>query len=365
MCNIDTSLGHLPEITKNDLSDQQVLEELTRLKGELKDQMVVLGHHYQNNEIIKHADIVGDSLHLSNMAKEVNKPNIVFCGVHFMAETADILTSDNQKIILPDLNAGCSMADMARIDEVKASWKFLCDSTDKKIVPITYVNCTASLKAFVGRNDGTICTSSNAKKIVKWALGRGEKIFFFPDQHLGRNVAYDLGIPLDDMVIYDPNSPCGGLKKEEVKKAKVILWYGYCSVHQGFNITQIKQIRKKHPEMKILAHSECSFDVAQSADLHGSTSDIINEVKNSPSGSMFAIGTEINLVDRLARQNPNKKIVSLSPYQCLCTTMYRIRPRWLLSSFMAIKRQKINNIIKVPQEIKYWALKAIETMLKI
>lgn len=360
------SKDHLPEIAESALSDEAVLEELTKIKARLGEKVVVLGHHYQQDDVIAFADITGDSLELARKAAEIkNADYIMFCGVHFMAETADMLTSKNQKVILPDLRAGCSMADMANRREIDVAWKYLTESTTEKIVPITYINCTAALKSFVGENGGSICTSSNAEKIITWGLSQGEKLLFFPDQHLGRNTCFKLGIPLEDMVVYDPRLRFGGLTPKQIHKAKVILWYGFCSVHQGFNAGQISDWRKTDPERIIIVHPECSFDVVQKADLAGSTSFIINQIKNSKPGTKFAVGTEINLVNRLAQTYPDLDIKSLSPYQCLCTTMYRVRPRWLLESFRSIDRGEAINIITVDEITKKFALKALDQMLSI
>lgn len=357
--------GHKPTISEAELSDDEVLVELRKLKEELKDQVVVLGHHYQQDDVISFADITGDSLQLAREAAKLDKPYIIFCGVHFMAETADMLTAPHQKVILPDLKAGCSMADMAKRSEIDRAWNFITKSTKEKVVPVTYINCAATLKSFVGENGGSICTSSNAEKIIGWALSQGEKLLFFPDQHLGRNTCFKMGIPLEDMVIYNPRMLNGGLTAEQVDKAKVILWYGFCSVHQGFTKDQVHAIKKRDPEMTVIVHPECPHDVVQAADDNGSTSYIIDKIAKAPAGSKFAVGTEINLVNRLAQQFSDKTIVSLSPYQCLCTTMYRVRPRWLLASFRAIKDHKPINIISVPEETKKSSLLALERMLAI
>jgi quinolinate synthase len=356
---------YLPAISLDDLSDQEVLVELEVLHREMADQVIVLGHHYQSDEIIRYADITGDSLALAKKAVDIDKPYILFCGVHFMAETADILARPDQKVILPDLNAGCSMADMADDSQVRQAWEFILQSTKDKVVPITYINCDAKLKSFVGENGGSICTSSNAQKVIEWAFTQGKKLLFFPDQHLGRNTCFKMGVKLEEMVVYNPKLPQGGLTSEQVAKAKVILWYGYCSVHQGFSLDHIHQTRKHHPKMRIIVHPECSFDVVQAADEAGSTQYIIKQIEASPSGSEWAVGTEINLVNRLANKYPDKKIISLSPYQCLCTTMYRVRPRWLLASYRAIKANKPINVIKVNDHIKQNAVKALNQMLSI
>jgi quinolinate synthase len=361
----EVSGSHKPIISEEELSDAEVLIELKKIKKELKDQIIVLGHHYQQDDIISFADITGDSLQLAREAAHLDKPYIIFCGVHFMAETTDMLTKPNQKVILPDLRAGCSMADMAKRSDIEKAWAFMKKATLQKIIPVTYINCAATLKAFVGDNDGSICTSSNAEKIIKWALGQGEKLLFFPDQHLGRNTCFKMGIPLSDMVVYNPNKQNGGLTSAQIDNAKVILWYGFCSVHQGFTLDQIHAIKKKDPTITIIVHPECNFEVTQAADDNGSTSYIIDKITKSPPGSKFAVGTEINLVNRLAQEFPDKKIMSLSPYQCLCTTMYRVRPRWLLASFRAIKDNKPINIITVPEDIARSSLKALNRMLDI
>ncbi|EQC47393.1 quinolinate synthase NadA [Bacteriovorax sp. Seq25_V] len=354
-----------PVISEADLSDEEVIKELWKIKEELKDQVVVLGHHYQQDDVIMFADYKGDSLKLAQDAAKLDKPYIMFCGVHFMAETADMLTSPEQKVILPDLRAGCSMADMANREEIDKSWKFLTSSTDEKIVPITYINCAATLKSFVGENGGTICTSSNARTIIEWAFTQGQKLLFFPDQHLGRNTCSEMGIALEDMVVYNPNMLNGGLTPKQVADAKVILWYGYCSVHQGFSAQQVLDLKKNRPDVTVIVHPECNHDVVKNAHDNGSTAYIINKIKDAPAGSKFAVGTEINLVNRLAAEFPDKEIFSLSPYQCLCTTMYRVRPRWLLASFRAIKENKPINVISVDEKTKEYSLLALNRMLEL
>jgi quinolinate synthase len=355
----------LPEISEAELSDADVLVELEAIKKELADQVVVLGHHYQNDDVVRFADITGDSLELARKATTIDKPYIIFCGVHFMAETADILAKNGQTIILPDLNAGCSMADMANREDIDRAWEFMKASTSETIIPITYINCAATLKSFVGENSGSICTSSNARKVIEWAFEKGQKLLFFPDQHLGRNTCFELGIPLEEMVVYNPNYFQGGLTAEQIDKARVILWYGYCSVHQGFTKEQVESVKQKDPSVTVLVHPECNFEVVRAADLSGSTSYIIQTIRDASPGSKFAVGTEINLVNRLAAQYTDKQITSLSPYQCLCTTMYRVRPRWLLASFRAIKKGRPINVIKVDEQTKVWSQKALETMLSI
>lgn len=366
MLNIyDTEKDHLPAIQNEEMTDEQVLLEMKELRKELGDKVVILGHHYQQDDVISLADHKGDSLQLAKEAAKLNAEYIIFCGVHFMAETADMLTKPNQHVILPDMNAGCSMADMANRAEIDRAWKNIIDSTDDKIIPITYINCDAMLKDFVGANEGAICTSSNAEKVITWALNKGEKLLFFPDQHLGRNTCSELGIELDEMIVYNPNLQFGGVTPEQIKKAKVILWYGYCSVHQGFNAKQVETIKANEPDRTVIVHPECSYEVFTASDMAGSTSFIINTIKEAPKGSKWAVGTEINLVNRLAAEFPDQDIISLSPYQCLCTTMYRVRPRWLLESLRSIKRNDPINIIKVPETVKENALKALDRMLNI
>lgn len=357
--------SHLPVINENELSDQDVLTEIHALKEKLKDKLVILGHHYQQDDVIEFADITGDSLQLSMEAAKISKKYILFCGVHFMAETADMLTSPEQVVILPDLKAGCSMADMANRREIDKAWNVLTEVTKETIIPITYINCTASLKSFVGENNGSICTSSNAKEIIQWALESGEKLLFFPDQHLGRNTCFELGIPLEQMVVYNPTMKNGGLTPKQIQDAKVILWYGYCSVHQGFQVKHVLELKEKSPDTIVIVHPECSFEVVQQAHLNGSTSYIINTIDKAPEGSKFAVGTEINLVNRLNQKYPNKTISSLSPYQCLCTTMYRVRPRWLLASLRAIAEDKPINVISVDKQTTEFSLKALEKMFEV
>ena len=361
----DLKKDHLPAIQDEELTDEQVLQEMHKLRQELGDKVAILGHHYQQDDVISLADHTGDSLQLARDAAKLNAEYIIFCGVHFMAETADMLTAEDQKIILPDLNAGCSMADMANRAEIDRAWETITKSTKEKIVPITYINCDAQLKDFVGFHGGAICTSSNAKNVISWALEEGDKLLFFPDQHLGRNTCSLLGISLDEMIVYNPNLYHGGVTEDQIAKAKVILWHGFCSVHQGFTLEQISTIRQNEPDRKIIVHPECNYEVFKSSDLSGSTSYIINTIKEALPGTKWAVGTEINLVNRLADMFPDKDIISLSPYQCLCTTMYRVRPRWLLESLRSIKRNQVINIITVPKSIKENALKALDRMLQI
>ena len=313
------------------LGEEEIAERVDRHKGALGDRLVILGHHYQRDDVIRFADFTGDSLKLAQIAAaQKGAEFVIFCGVHFMAESADILTGEHVKVILPDLSAGCSMADMAGLDQLEEAWDFLTKSTPERIIPITYVNSAASIKAFCGRHGGACCTSSNAPMIVAWALEQGDKIIFLPDQHLGRNTAYALGHPLASMVLYDPQEPDGGLTPSQVAGAKFILWKGHCSVHQLFTEQQCAALRASEPERTIVVHPECPWEVVQQADLAGSTEFIIKTVREASAGSKWAIGTEENLVNRLASLHQDKDVRSLAAIQCLCTTMYRISPAHLL-----------------------------------
>lgn len=363
---LDNFNNGLPPIPESEITEADVIQEIFEIKNKFKNEIIILAHHYQQDEIIQFADFSGDSLELAKKIKDFpNIKYIVFCGVYFMAETAYMLSKNNQNVILPDLEAGCFLADTAKIQDVENAYSYFKESTNKKIIPITYINSSADIKAFVGNNGGAICTSSNASKIIKWALENGEKLFFLPDQHLGRNTCFQMGIPLNEMVLYEQDKINGGLTSDQIDSSKILLWHGYCSVHQGFNVNQIKNIRKKHPNIKIIVHPECSFDVVQNADLSGSTSNIIKFVESSNSGSHIAIGTEINLVNRLAKKYSDKFIHSLSEFQCLCTTMYRIRPRWLLDVLRSIKNNKPKNIITVDNATKEASLKALQKMMEI
>ena len=349
-----------------ELSEPELEARIARAKAHLGRRLVILGHHYQRDEVVKFADYRGDSLRLSQLAaSRAEAEFIVFCGVHFMAESADILSSEHQKVILPDLNAGCSMADMAAIEEVEVAWQELTRTTTAPIVPVTYINSTAAIKAFVGRNAGAVCTSSNARKIMEWALGRGEKGLFLPDEHLGRNTAYALGVPLERMAVWDPHEERGGLSEEQIRDAKVILWKGHCSVHQRFLPEHVEAARKKYPGIRVIAHPECRFDVCQAADELGSTEFIIKRVTESPPGSKWAVGTEIHLVNRLAKEGSDKLVVSLEDCGCLCSTMFRISPQHLCWTLENLVAGNIVNRVSVDAETKRWARTALERMLQI
>lgn len=346
-----------------------VLKQIRKLREELGSDLVMLGHHYQRDEVIQFADKRGDSLALSQYAAGVEGAKyVMFLGVHFMAETADMLTGPDTAVILPDKRAGCTMADMAEIDDVEEAWQQLGRVTDTgRVVPITYINSTAAIKAFVGENGGTICTSSNAHKIIQWALDRGEKLFFFPDQHLGRNTAHDLGIDLDEMIVWDPEEPMGGHSEETVRRARVILWRGHCSVHQHFQPEHVDMWRERVPEIKVVVHPECSFEVVQKADISGSTAKILNTVREAPAGTKWAVGTENHLVQRLGEEvkKQGKEVYSLAPYACLCSTMFRISPEALRDSLLALKQGEYRWRITVDEETTRLAILALDRMFEI
>jgi quinolinate synthase len=358
------------------LSDDEMDARIAAAKRALGDRLVILGHHYQRDEVIKFADFIGDSLKLSRAAAAQKAAEfIVFCGVHFMAESADILRGPNQKVILPDMAAGCSMADMAAGDQLAVAWRELDEmGLDlKSVVPVTYINSSAAIKASVGEHDGVVCTSSNAAKIMTWALSvkatdtaRGEHLLMLPDEHLGRNTGHKLGIPLDRMAIWDPNEHWGGLTPEQAKRARLILWKGHCSVHTRFTVAQIQAFRKRYPEGKVIAHPECTFEVVQAADFSGSTEHILERVRNSPKGSIWAVATEIHLVNRLAHEvAPDRTVVTLDPFGCLCSTMFRVSPNHLLWVLEGLLDGEIHNQIVVPDETKRWAKLALDRMLEI
>jgi len=343
-----------------------ISEKIAQRKQELGDSLLILCHHYQQEATFRFADLTGDSLKLARAASQKSNPFIVFCGVHFMAETADILTTPNQTVVLPDLRAGCPMADMADIDDVEYAWDELQAAVGgAKIIPITYVNSTARIKALVGEKGGSVCTSSNAEKVLTWALKEGDKVFFFPDEHLGRNSAHALGIPKDEVVLWQRELPLGGNSVEQLKRAKVILWNGYCTVHMQFTPEQVENWRQREPEIKIIVHPECSREVVAKADRYGSTEAIINAIRDSASGSKWAVGTEINLVHRLSLLFPDKEIHSLSPFQCLCSTMYRIKPGYLLWVLDNIAAGRTVNRITVAPEVGAKAKLSLNRMLEI
>jgi len=355
------------------LSDDEMDTRIAEAKRALGEKLVILGHHYQRDEVIKFADFTGDSLKLAKAAATRHSAEfVVFCGVHFMAESADILRGPNQKVLLPDLAAGCSMADMAAEDQLEVAWRELAEMgvDTGSIVPVTYINSSAAIKAFVGEHGGVVCTSTNAASVMKWAwerpLSSDVKLLMLPDQHLGRNTAYKLGVPLDRMVVWDPLEVGGGLTPQEARDAKLIVWKGHCSVHTRFTVAQIDAFRKKYPDGKVVAHPECTFDVVQAADVSGSTEFIIQTVKASPKGSIWAVATEIHLVNRLANQvAPDRLVVTLDPFGCLCSTMFRVSPNHLLWVLEGLLDGTLHNQIVVPDETKRWAKLALDRMLDI
>jgi quinolinate synthase len=355
--------GELPPSSAPDL-----VERAEKARKDLGDRAMVLGHHYQRDEVIRFADITGDSFKLAQAAAERREAEfIIFCGVHFMAESADILTSSAQKVILPDLAAGCSMADMAAANQVDEAWKSLEKlGATQGTIPITYMNSSAAIKAFTGANGGAICTSSNAERAMRWAFEQGEKVLFLPDQHLGRNTAVlKLGLKLEECVLWNPWKPQGGLTELEIKAAKVILWRGHCSVHGRFSLANVEEVRAKVPGVQVLVHPECQYDVVKSADVVGSTEMIIKTVANSPAGSIWAVGTELNLVKRLAASNPDKKILFLDKTICYCSTMNRIDLPHLVWAMESLAAGKVVNQIKVADGIARDSKVALERMLAL
>jgi quinolinate synthase len=351
-----------------DTSDPKLVERAIKARAALGSRAMVLGHHYQRDEVIDFADIRGDSFKLAQAAANNSSAEyIVFCGVHFMAESADILTTDFQKVILPDLAAGCSMADMASATQVNQCWDQLTKlNIAAQTIPITYMNSSAAIKSFTGKHGGAVCTSSNAERAMKWAFEKGEKVLFLPDQHLGRNTAVlKLGLSLNDCVVWNPWKPNGGLTDEEIKQAKVILWRGHCSVHGRFSIDNVNQVRNLLPGVKVLVHPECKNEVVAAADVVGSTEMIIKTVEESAPGSKWAIGTELNLVQRLANENPDKEVVFLDKTVCYCSTMNRIDLPHLVWTLESLVEGNIVNQIKVEKEIAKYAKVALDRMLAL
>jgi quinolinate synthase len=386
----------------NQLSDAELRVRIASAKETLGDRLVILGHHYQQDAVIEFADFTGDSFELSRRAAEQKGAEyVVFCGVHFMAESADILTPEGVRVMLPDLGAGCSMADMANLDQTLDCWAQLQETCpDQTVVPITYMNSSAAIKAFVGEHDGAVCTSSNCRNVLEWALASAEsrvlsaesglnesapslstqhsalstqtalsttkrKILFFPDQHLGRNTAYSMGYPLDKMVVWDPNQDLGGNDPRRLREADFVLWKGHCSVHQLFRPEHVDQVRAQHPGMKVIVHPECRWEVVQKADETGSTAYIVKQIEAAPAGSKWAVGTEVHLINRLAREHPEQQIIVLSECQCLCTTMYRIDLPHLCWTLENLVEGRVVNQIKVDAHTRKWALVALDRMLAI
>ena len=355
--------GALPPV-----SDPELTERAHLARKKLGESVFILGHHYQRDEVIAHADVTGDSFKLAqSAAARPDSEFIVFAGVHFMAESADILTSDFQKVILPDLAAGCSMADMATHSQVESAWDlFNSLGMAKRTVPITYMNSSAAIKAFTGRNGGTVCTSSNAKRALEWAFEKGDKVFFLPDQHLGRNTAVrELGLRLEDCVIFDPWKPNGGLTDSQLLNSKMILWRGHCSVHGRFTLDNVNKVRKEIPGVKVLVHPECTYDVVSAADEVGSTEKIIQIIQSAPSGSSWAVGTELNLVKRLAANFEDKNIVFLEKNVCYCSTMNRIDLPHLVFTLETLAAGRLINQIQVTEKTKAEALLALNQMLEL
>jgi quinolinate synthase len=372
------------------LPDEEMDARIAAAKAKLGRRLVILGHHYQRDEVIKFADYTGDSFKLAkHVAARPDAEFIVFCGVHFMAESADVLASEHQQVILPDLAAGCSMSDMADPDQLEACWNDLgqmgiieagrtntadrardvgtAGQADKAaVIPVTYINSAAAIKAFCGERGGVVCTSSNCAATLEWAWQRGEKVLFMPDQHLGRNTAYKMGVPLDAMVVWDPDEMWGGLQPDVVKRARMILWKGHCSVHARFTVRQIEHLRAQHPGIRIIVHPEVPWDVVQAADDSGSTEYIIRQVKASPAGSIWGVGTEVHLVNRLAREvAPERIVMSLDQIGCLCSTMFRVSPNHLLWILEGLVEGEVHNRVVVPAGQKQWTKVALDRMLSI
>lgn len=349
------------------MPDTSLDARLAAAKRALGRDVVILGHHYQRDEVIKFADYRGDSFKLSQLAASRTEAKyVIFCGVHFMAESADVLRADHQQVILPDLSAGCSMADMADIGQVEDCWEALerAGLTDG-LAPVTYMNSTAAIKAFCGEHGGTVCTSSNAQAAFRWAFDRGARILFLPDQHLGRNTGHSLGIPLGEMPVWDPFLPAGGNSIDRYRSAKVILWKGHCSVHARFLPEHVDRSRELYPGVRVIVHPECRREVVAKADEVGSTEFIIKQVTAGAPGSMWAVGTEVHLVNRLAKENPDRFVTSLDSSGCLCTTMYRISPHHLLWAMENLLEGKVVNLIHVDDEVRHWARVALDRMLTI
>ena len=360
-CSLDNYLA---------LPDDTMDERIAAAREALGAKAVILGHHYQRDEVVRFADYTGDSYKLSKVAAQTHAEYMVFCGVHFMAETADVLAQPWQQVVLPDLNAGCSMADMAEIGQVEDCWESLERAgvvAGEGILPLTYMNSAANIKAFCGERGGLVCTSSNARTAFAWAFRRAGKILFLPDQHLGRNTAFAMGIPLNEMVVWDPYQINGGVTPERLRAAKVVLWKGHCSVHQRFLPEHVERVRREQPGMQVVVHPECRWEVCQKADALGSTERIIDLIERAPEGSSFAVGTEIHLVNRLAKRFAplGKRVITLDESGCLCTTMYRISPQHLASTLENLVEGRVVNRIWVENEVKHWAHVALDRMLEI
>jgi quinolinate synthase len=354
------------------LPDHSMDERIAAARAKLGATTVILGHHYQRDEVVRFADFTGDSYKLSKTAAATGAQFIVFCGVHFMAESADILAQNGQQVILPDLNAGCSMADMAEISQVEDCWDALERAgLAAETIPVTYINSSAAIKAFCGEYGGLVCTSSSARRALEWGFARGKRILFLPDQHLGRNTGHAMGIPLEEMVAWDPwavqiGSFWGGQTKERLAASRILLWKGHCAVHQRFLPSHVDQVRAKYPGIQVIVHPECRYEVCQKADSLGSTEQLIARVEQAPAGAMFAVGTEIHLVNRLARRfaPQGKKIITLDDTGCLCTTMYRISPQHLAWALENLAEGRVVNRVQVKPEVKHRARVALDRMLE-
>ena len=363
-CSLDNYLA---------LPDHTMDARIAAAREKLGATTILLGHHYQRDEVVRFADFTGDSYKLSKAAAETDAQYIVFCGVHFMAESADVLGRDGQQVILPDLNAGCSMADMAEISQVEACWESLERiGLTADMIPLTYMNSTAAIKAFCGERGGLVCTSSNARAAFEWAFARGKRILFLPDQHLGRNTGYAMGIPLNEMVVWDPwavqlGPMQGGQTKAALEASRIVLWKGHCAVHQRFLPSHVDAVRAKYPGIQVIVHPECRWEVCQKADALGSTERLIKIVQDAPEGTMFAVGTEIHLVNRLAKEfaAQNKRVITLDDTGCLCTTMYRISPQHLAWALENLIEGRVVNRIEVRKNVKHWARVALDRMLEV
>lgn len=375
---LPSSPGKLPLSDYKPLSNEELAAKITAARKKLGDQLLILGHHYQQDEVIEHADLRGDSYQLSQMAADSNDcRTIIFCGVHFMAETANILANRPEKleerdgrrvdVILPDMAAGCSMADMAAIRQVEEAWDQLGEIIDtKELIPVTYINSAASLKAFCGKHGGIVCTSSNAAAVMEWAYERGNRVFFFPDQHLGRNTALTMGITNDQMPVWNPfDEDMGGNSDEAIERSKVVLWKGHCSVHQMFRPEHVQQFRERIPGIQILVHPECPQEVNDIADISGSTSKILRTVQEAPAGTKWAIGTELHLVNRIKKEHPEQEVHFLSPVVCMCATMYRIDLAHLAWTLENLLEGDLVNTIEVDEETAHYSLVALERMLQV
>jgi len=349
------------------LSEEELDVRIGAARATLGERLLILGHHYQRDEVFKFADDTGDSFKLAQVAAARREADfIVLCGVHFMAESADVLSAEHQKVVLPDLAAGCSMADMAVLDELEVCWDELSEMGINDVVPVTYMNSAASIKAFCGQHGGTVCTSSNAVATFQWAWNRGARILFLPDQHLGRNTAFGMGVALQQMCVWDPNVTWGGLEPSELHGARMILWKGHCSVHTAFTVKQIERLRASHPDIRIISHPECTWEVIQASDEVGSTSHIIHQVTESPAGSIWGVGTEIHLVNRLAQEvAPERTVMTLDGLGCLCSTMYRVSPNHLCWVLEGLVNGELRNQVSVPDDQKRWTRVALDRMLSV